>query len=101
MRFHPAFGAFSLLALGVVIGSMLNRPTQAQQPASRTAAPVATPAPAVAPANQSGRFQMRVNVGSDSRVVVTDTTTGQTWTHLPGGGPTWLDFGPPTGSSRR
>ena len=91
MRFRYAVVVSTIFAVGVVIGSMLNRPTEAQQPANRSPGP----------APQVGRFQMRVNVGSDSRVVVTDTTTGQTWTHAPSGGPTWVDFGVPSTPTRR
>lgn len=93
MRLQQTVVASGLVGLGVVIGMMMNRPTEAQQQANRPAGAAA--------AQQVGRFQMRINVGADSRVVVTDTATGQTWTHAASGGPTWVDFGAPSGSGRR
>jgi hypothetical protein len=91
MRLQQAVIAASFLGLGGVIGTMVNRPSEAQQPAGNPPAG----------AGAVGRFQMRVGVGTDARVIVTDTTTGQSWSHLPTGGPSWIDFGVPSGSSRR
>jgi hypothetical protein len=90
MCFQHIVVASGLLAIGIVIGSMLNRPTEAQ-PRD----------PQVVLAPQVGRFRMKINVGTGSRVVITDTTTGQASSHAPTGGPTWVDFGTPSASGRR
>jgi hypothetical protein len=91
MGFRQTAAALALIAAGTLAGSMMNRPSEAQQAGTR---------PANASA-QAGRFEMRVMPSPDSRVVVTDTATGQTWTHQSTGGPTWIDFGIPSAQSRR
>jgi hypothetical protein len=70
-----------LVLVGVAFGAMLNRQTVAQQ--------------GIAPAASTvGRFEMRpMPAQGGSVVVVTDTTTGQTWAHGYGGA--WNDFGVP------